>query len=94
MGRKNITLIFRDFVVPLLYRGPMKKLVLAFAIAFSASCASMTGAGSSAVSPGFGGTDSGQLLIVVRSNNSANMGRIRIECVQASLRLTEQIGSY
>ena len=39
-------------------------------------------------------TDSGQLLIVVRSNNAANMGRIRIECTQASLRLSEQVGSY
>lgn len=39
-------------------------------------------------------TDSGELLIVVRSNTAANMGRIRMECTQASLRLSEQVGSY
>jgi predicted regulator of Ras-like GTPase activity (Roadblock/LC7/MglB family) len=39
-------------------------------------------------------SDGGDLLIVVRSNYSANIGRIRMECGQASLRLAEQIGSY
>jgi pimeloyl-ACP methyl ester carboxylesterase len=58
----------------------MKKLVLAFAIACSAACASMTGAGSSAVSPGFAGSDSGQLLSVdhyvrVRSTAPAMTGQ-------------------
>lgn len=39
-------------------------------------------------------TDSGELLIVVRSTSSANMGRVRAECRQARLQLAEQIGSY
>jgi predicted regulator of Ras-like GTPase activity (Roadblock/LC7/MglB family) len=38
--------------------------------------------------------DAGDLLIVVRSNSHANIGRIRVECGHASLRLAEQIGSY
>lgn len=39
-------------------------------------------------------SDAGDLLIVVRSNYHANVGRIRMECGQASLRLAEQIGTY
>ena len=39
-------------------------------------------------------TDGGDLLVVVRSAYSANIGRIRMEAGQASLRLAEQIGSY
>lgn len=39
-------------------------------------------------------TDAGDLLIVVRSANLANLGRVRMECGQASMRLAEQIGSY
>ena len=39
-------------------------------------------------------TDAGDLLIVVRSTYSANVGRIRMECGQAGLRLAEQVGSY
>lgn len=39
-------------------------------------------------------TDAGDLLLVVRSTYSANVGRIRMECGQASLRLAEQIGTY
>ncbi|MFI5273136.1 MAG: roadblock/LC7 domain-containing protein [Ktedonobacterales bacterium] len=39
-------------------------------------------------------TDSGELLIVVRSSNHANIGRVRAECRQARLRLAEQIASY
>ena len=38
--------------------------------------------------------DSGELLIVVRSNSAANIGRVRAECRQARLQLAEQIGSY
>ena len=39
-------------------------------------------------------TDAGDLLLVVRSTYSANIGRVRMECGQASLRLAEQIGTY
>jgi len=39
-------------------------------------------------------SDAGELLLVVRSNSRANIGRIRVECGHASLRLAEQIGSY
>ncbi len=39
-------------------------------------------------------TDGGELLIVVRCTVQANLGRIRMESGQASLRLAEQIGSY
>lgn len=39
-------------------------------------------------------TDAGDMLIVVRSMNLANLGRVRMECGNASLRLAEQIGSY
>jgi predicted regulator of Ras-like GTPase activity (Roadblock/LC7/MglB family) len=39
-------------------------------------------------------TDGGDLLIVVRCTVQANLGRIRMESGQASLRLAEQIGSY
>ncbi|MBF6590936.1 MAG: roadblock/LC7 domain-containing protein [Ktedonobacterales bacterium] len=39
-------------------------------------------------------TDGGELLIVVRSMNSAHLGRIRIEAEHAGQRLAEQIGSY
>lgn len=39
-------------------------------------------------------TDAGDLLLVVRSTYSANIGRVRMECSQASLRLAEQIGTY
>lgn len=39
-------------------------------------------------------SDGGDLLIVVRSTYQANIGRIRMECGQASLLLAEQIGSY
>ena len=39
-------------------------------------------------------TDAGELLLVVRSTQHSNMGRIRAECGHASLRLAEQVGSY
>lgn len=39
-------------------------------------------------------TDGGELLIVVRSANAANLGRIRMEAGHASRRLAEQVGSY
>lgn len=39
-------------------------------------------------------TDAGDLLIVVRCTYHANIGRVRMECGQASLRLTEQAASY
>lgn len=39
-------------------------------------------------------TDGGDLLIVVRANVQASLGRIRMETGQASLSLAEQIGSY
>jgi predicted regulator of Ras-like GTPase activity (Roadblock/LC7/MglB family) len=39
-------------------------------------------------------TDAGDLLIVVRCTYHASIGRIRMECGQASLQLAEQIGSY
>lgn len=39
-------------------------------------------------------TDSGDLLLVVRSTYQASIGRVRMECGQASLQLAEQIGSY
>jgi predicted regulator of Ras-like GTPase activity (Roadblock/LC7/MglB family) len=39
-------------------------------------------------------TDAGDLLLVVRTSQHSNMGRIRAECGHASLRLAEQIGSY
>lgn len=38
-------------------------------------------------------TEAGELLIVVRSTSSANIGRVRMESGQASLRLAEQIAS-
>lgn len=39
-------------------------------------------------------TDAGDVLIVVRSNYHASIGRIRMESGQASLRLSEQITAY
>lgn len=39
-------------------------------------------------------TDGGDVLIVVRSTLQSNLGRVRMECGQASVRLAEQIGSY
>ncbi len=39
-------------------------------------------------------SDGGDLLIVVRSTYHANIGRIRMECGHAGLKLAEQIGSY
>lgn len=38
--------------------------------------------------------DAGDLLIVVRSNYQANIGRIRMECIKAGLHLAERAGSY
>ena len=39
-------------------------------------------------------SDAGDLLIVVRSSSLDNMGRIRMECGNASLRLAERASSY
>ena len=39
-------------------------------------------------------SDAGDLLIVVRSSQHSNIGRVRAECGHAGLRLAEQIGSY
>jgi predicted regulator of Ras-like GTPase activity (Roadblock/LC7/MglB family) len=39
-------------------------------------------------------SDAGDLLIVVRSTSQSNIGRIRIECGHAALRLGEQTGVY
>ena len=39
-------------------------------------------------------SDGGDLLIVVRSSRDANIGRVRIEMLQAGLRLSEQMGAY
>jgi predicted regulator of Ras-like GTPase activity (Roadblock/LC7/MglB family) len=39
-------------------------------------------------------TDGGEMLIIIRCNVQANLGRIRMEAGSASLRLAEQIGSY
>jgi predicted regulator of Ras-like GTPase activity (Roadblock/LC7/MglB family) len=39
-------------------------------------------------------TDAGELLLVVRSTYQANIGRIRMESGQASLKLAEQIATY
>ncbi|HEU5349465.1 MAG TPA: roadblock/LC7 domain-containing protein [Ktedonobacterales bacterium] len=39
-------------------------------------------------------SDCGDLLLVVRSSRDANIGRVRIEMLQAGLRLSEQLGTY
>lgn len=39
-------------------------------------------------------TDGGEMLIIVRCGAQANLGRVRMEAGAASLRLSEQIGSY
>lgn len=39
-------------------------------------------------------SDAGDLLIVVRCTSQSNIGRVRIECGHAALRLAERVGSY
>jgi hypothetical protein len=39
-------------------------------------------------------TEGGEMLIIVRCAVQANLGRVRMEAGAASLRLSEQIGSY
>ena len=39
-------------------------------------------------------TDGGDLLIVVRSSHTANLGRIRMEAQHASMLLAEQVNAY